>query len=260
MARRGAHGRRRRGARATSRRRSSCEVWRYRVSLIDVVVPARRRPKTKARIHRCANLDPRDVTVFKGIPVTTVARPLVDLTDELTKWELANVIHEADVPRPLSTSPPRGTAWRARTAAGTSNGSTKRSRCTRTAAPARAAAASSASSPRSSEPGSRAAREHAPQRLGGRLPLAGPAPRDRARRPRSRARAPRREDATKEAAWRAGGFEVLRFKEASCGRPRMPWPPARAVAYGSVVLSVKRQRLAVRTGAQRRRVRLMRCG
>ena len=30
-----------------------------------------------------------------GIPVTTVARLLVDLTDDITKWELTNVIHEA---------------------------------------------------------------------------------------------------------------------------------------------------------------------
>ena len=40
-------------------------------------------------------LDPADVTVHKGIPVTTVARTLVDLTDVLDAHELANVIHEA---------------------------------------------------------------------------------------------------------------------------------------------------------------------
>ena len=40
-------------------------------------------------------LDPADVTVHKGIPVTTVARTLVDLTDVLDAQELANVIHEA---------------------------------------------------------------------------------------------------------------------------------------------------------------------
>ena len=40
-------------------------------------------------------LDWRDVTVVNGIPVTTVARLLVDLTDDITKWELTNVIHEA---------------------------------------------------------------------------------------------------------------------------------------------------------------------
>jgi len=71
------------------------EVWRYRVPLIDVVVPRNPRVKTSARLHRCRNLDPRDVTVFRGIPVTTFARTAVDLTDELTKWELTNLIHEA---------------------------------------------------------------------------------------------------------------------------------------------------------------------
>ena len=46
-------------------------------------------------IHQCLGLDPLDVTVYRGIPVTTVARMLVDLSDVLTKWQLANVIHEA---------------------------------------------------------------------------------------------------------------------------------------------------------------------
>ena len=35
------------------------------------------------------------MTVFRGIPVTTVARMLVDLSDVLTKFQLANVIYEA---------------------------------------------------------------------------------------------------------------------------------------------------------------------
>jgi hypothetical protein len=41
------------------------------------------------------SLDPRDVTVRDGIPVTTVPRTLVDLSDVLTAHQLANVIHEA---------------------------------------------------------------------------------------------------------------------------------------------------------------------
>jgi hypothetical protein len=36
------------------------------------------------------------VTVYKGIPVTTIARMLVDLTDVLGPYDLANVIHEAE--------------------------------------------------------------------------------------------------------------------------------------------------------------------
>ena len=45
---------------------------------------------------------PRDVTTHKSIPVTTIARMLVDLTDELTAHQLANVIHEATFRRRFS--------------------------------------------------------------------------------------------------------------------------------------------------------------
>ncbi len=78
---------------------SATELWRvrrYRAPLIDVVVPGRRSPQPGVRLHRTRNLDPRDVTVYRGIPVTTVARTLVDLTEVLDALELANVIHEAD--------------------------------------------------------------------------------------------------------------------------------------------------------------------
>ena len=47
----------------------------------------------KVRTYR--KLDARDVTVHRGIPVTTVARTLVDLTDILDAEELTNVIKEA---------------------------------------------------------------------------------------------------------------------------------------------------------------------
>ena len=77
------------------------EVRKYRAPLIDVVVPKRRRVKTATRIHR-TTLHPRDVTVHKGIPVTTIARMLVDLTDVLNAYDLANVIHEAAFKRRFS--------------------------------------------------------------------------------------------------------------------------------------------------------------
>ena len=59
------------------------EVRRYRASLIDVVVPTRRRADG-VRVHETRTLHPRDVTTYKGIPVTTIARTLVDLSDVLT--------------------------------------------------------------------------------------------------------------------------------------------------------------------------------
>ena len=53
------------------------------------------------RVHRARALHPRDVTTYKGIPVTTIARTLVDLTDVLNPYELANVIHEAEFKQPI---------------------------------------------------------------------------------------------------------------------------------------------------------------
>ena len=88
------------------------EVRKYRASLIDVVVPQRRRVTTATRIHR-TTLHPRDVTVHKGIPVTTIARTLVDLTDVLNAYDLANVIHEAEFRRRFSERATRDAMARA---------------------------------------------------------------------------------------------------------------------------------------------------
>jgi hypothetical protein len=71
------------------------QVSRFRSSLIDVVVPKWRRKRDGVRLHRARALHPRDVTEHKGIPVTSIARTLVDLSDVLTAHQLANVIHEA---------------------------------------------------------------------------------------------------------------------------------------------------------------------
>lgn len=71
------------------------QIWRRRTSGPDVIAPSYRRSQPGVRVHRCRRLDPRDVTVREGIPVTTVARTLVDLADVLTPEQLANVVHEA---------------------------------------------------------------------------------------------------------------------------------------------------------------------
>jgi hypothetical protein len=70
-------------------------AWRRRVEGIDVISPRRHRPTPGIHTHWARNLDPRDLTIHRGIPVTTMARTLVDLTDVLTEHQLANVIHEA---------------------------------------------------------------------------------------------------------------------------------------------------------------------
>ena len=55
---------------------------------------ARRLPGIK--VHRARRLDPADITVKDGIPVTTVARTLVDLTDVLTTDRLLRALREAE--------------------------------------------------------------------------------------------------------------------------------------------------------------------
>ena len=79
--------------------------------------------------NRCSNLHSRDVKVHKRIPVTTIPRLLVDLTDEVTKWELANVIHEAAFRDRFDLGATRSRAV-ARTDAAASSTSTRPSRCT----------------------------------------------------------------------------------------------------------------------------------
>jgi predicted transcriptional regulator of viral defense system len=70
-------------------------LWRRRVTGIDVLVQGNRRSRQGIRVHRCRTLDKRDTTTHQGIPITTVPRTLVDLATTLTPYQLANVIHEA---------------------------------------------------------------------------------------------------------------------------------------------------------------------
>lgn len=77
---------------------SAAALWdisRWTTNDIFVLAPGKHRPRTDFRLQTCRRLDKRDVTFEHGIPVTTVARTLVDLTDVLTAPQLANVIHEA---------------------------------------------------------------------------------------------------------------------------------------------------------------------
>ena len=69
-------------------------VWRYPEEAIDVTLARRHVPIPGVCLHQ-RRLDPLDVVEVDGIRVTTVARTLVDLTDELLAEELTNVIHEA---------------------------------------------------------------------------------------------------------------------------------------------------------------------
>ena len=81
--------------------RDAAQLWELRQSssaYIDVTVPSLngRRNREGIRIHRSGRLRPDEVTVRHGIPVTTVARTLLDLADALDKQALKRVITEAE--------------------------------------------------------------------------------------------------------------------------------------------------------------------
>jgi hypothetical protein len=61
------------------------------------VITATERRIEGVRTQRSRHIDPRDVTVCRGIPVTTVARTLVDVAAELPEDGLARACHEAGV-------------------------------------------------------------------------------------------------------------------------------------------------------------------
>jgi Protein of unknown function (DUF559) len=78
--------------------RSAAALWeirRDRRVITEVLAPRGRRPKGPVLVRSYRRLDPRDLTVRDGIPVTTVARTVVDLADVLTAHQLAKVIDEA---------------------------------------------------------------------------------------------------------------------------------------------------------------------
>lgn len=62
----------------------------------EVLVPGRRRV-TGVRVRQARAIDPRDATVHRGIPITTIPRTLVDLAGFVSGEELARACHEAGV-------------------------------------------------------------------------------------------------------------------------------------------------------------------
>jgi very-short-patch-repair endonuclease len=80
--------------------RDAAALWDLRQSnsaYIDVIVPSQSgRKRAGLRIHRSARLRPDEVTVRHGIPVTTVARTLLDLADVLEQQALRRVVTEAE--------------------------------------------------------------------------------------------------------------------------------------------------------------------
>ena len=64
---------------------------------IEVTVPERgRRARDGIRLHRVRQLHPDDVTLVHGIPVTSLARTLLDFAEVARAWELERAIEEAE--------------------------------------------------------------------------------------------------------------------------------------------------------------------
>jgi very-short-patch-repair endonuclease len=66
---------------------------------IEVTAPRSREPKRTFLVHRSRCIHEEDRATVDAIPVTTLARTLVDLADVLPEKRLADAVHEAEVQR-----------------------------------------------------------------------------------------------------------------------------------------------------------------
>jgi very-short-patch-repair endonuclease len=89
------------GSDALLSHRSAAVLWGLLRSAtrIEVTAPRSRRAKRGIVVHTSRRLHTDDRAVVDGIPVTSVARTLVDLAQDLTERRLGDAVHEAEVRR-----------------------------------------------------------------------------------------------------------------------------------------------------------------
>ena len=77
------------------------EIRPYTGTWIDVTVPttAGRTRRDRIRLHRSSTLTADDVTTHRGIPVTTVARTLLDVAATLSEPALARTVEQSEIRR-----------------------------------------------------------------------------------------------------------------------------------------------------------------
>src|SRR4051794_35594732 len=78
--------------------RSAAALWGIRPTsrpVIEVTVP-RRGGRNREGVHRVRSLHPEDCAVVDGIPVTSIARTLLDLAEVVTRRELERALEEAE--------------------------------------------------------------------------------------------------------------------------------------------------------------------
>lgn len=86
------------GPRAALSHRAAADLWGLRASngRIEVTAPRSCAGPPELRVHRSRMLDPVDFTELDAIPVTTVARTLLDLAGGVPERDLARAVDRAE--------------------------------------------------------------------------------------------------------------------------------------------------------------------
>lgn len=71
------------------------DISRFDVAVPSILVPRRHRPIEGVGVQHTRTLHTQDVRMHRSIPMSAPARTMLDLGDVLTKFQLANVMHEA---------------------------------------------------------------------------------------------------------------------------------------------------------------------
>jgi very-short-patch-repair endonuclease len=89
------------GPNALLSHRSAGALWGLLRSAPEIEVTTERSRETRSgfTVHRSRRIDPQDRSERDGVPVTSVARTLVDLADVLSERRIADAFHEAEVQR-----------------------------------------------------------------------------------------------------------------------------------------------------------------
>lgn len=86
------------GPKAVLSHRTAAALWEVRPSsgIIEVTAPRSRAAVEGIRVHRSRVLQPEDVTIGRGIPVTTLARTLLDLAGAVPAHHLRKALDRAE--------------------------------------------------------------------------------------------------------------------------------------------------------------------
>jgi very-short-patch-repair endonuclease len=90
-----------------SHRTAASTIWHLIDAIddvIDITIPRSNRRRPGLRVHRSRTLHPEDTQVVRGIPVTSVARTLVDLAEDVSDRELEVALDEATTRRLTTTA------------------------------------------------------------------------------------------------------------------------------------------------------------